>query len=151
MTKIVELKLLHVVLILNLISTSLLLTVVTYLSEQNSSLISFPKFAARRPQLGLESCRLLGLPLPLVEHLGQRLQGGQCQLQSHPVVVARWRLLQIYIAFFCQWSLHGIYLEEVLQQEDELGKPLDGFHHQPKEVEPVGGSDLLHLQKVGKS
>ena len=45
----------------------------------------------------------------------------------------------------------GLYLEKVLEQEDELGEPLDRFHHQPKEVETVGSCDLLHLQKVGKS
>ena len=50
-----------------------------------------------------------------------------------------------------QLSLHKIYLEKVLEQKDELGKPLDGFHHQPKEVETVGSSYLLHLQKVGES
>ena len=43
-----------------------------------------------------------------------------------------------------------VYLEEVLEQEDELGKPLDRFHHQPKEVETVGGGDLFHLQEVGE-
>ena len=46
------------------------------------------------------------------------------------------------------WNV--VYLEEVLEQEDELGEPLDRFHHQPKEVETVGGSDLLHLQEVGE-
>ena len=43
-----------------------------------------------------------------------------------------------------------MYLEEVLEQEDELGEPLDRFHHQPKEVETVGGGDLFHLQEVGE-
>ena len=35
-----------------------------------------------------------------------------------------------------------------LEQEDELGEPLDGLHHQTEEVQPVVGCDLLHL-KVG--
>ena len=43
-----------------------------------------------------------------------------------------------------------MYLEKVLEQEDELREPLDRFHHQPKEVETVGGGDLLHLQEVGE-
>ena len=121
-----------------------------YLSEQNPRLVSFPKFAPRRPKLGLESCRLLRLPLSLVQHLRQRLQGGESQLQRHPVVVARWCLLHKLDSLY-QWSLHKIYLEKVLEEKDELGKPLDRFHHQPKEVETVGSSDLLHLQKVGES
>ena len=37
-------------------------------------------------------------------------------------------------------------LEEVLEEEDELGEPLDGLHHQSEEVEAVMGTDLLHLQ-----
>ena len=128
----------------------------SYLSEQNSSLVSFSKFAAGRPQLSLESRRLLRLPLPLVEHLRQGLQGRQGELQGHPVVVARGRLLHIdrpskSLSFWEVCPLLGLYLEKVLEQEDELGEPLNGFDHQSKEVETVGSGDLLHLQKVGKS
>lgn len=41
-----------------------------------------------------EGLELLGLPLPLVEHLCQRLELGQSQLQGHAVVVAVRGVLQ---------------------------------------------------------
>ncbi len=40
------------------------------------------------PHLVPEGGELLGLPLPLVEHLGQGLQGGQGKLEGHAVGVA---------------------------------------------------------------
>ena len=40
----------------------------------------------------------------------------------------------------------GSFLQEILQQENELGKSLDGLHHQAEEVKSVVRSDLLHLQ-----
>ena len=71
-------------------------------------------------------------------------------------MVARGRLLHIYrpsksLSFWVVCPLLGLYLEKVLEQEDELGEPLNRFDHQSKEVETVGSCDLLHLQKVGES
>ena len=77
----------------------------------------------------MERSRLLALPLSLVQHLGEGLEGGEGQLEGHPVHVAGRGLLQ-----------------QVLEEEDELGEPLDWFHHQSKEVQPVVGSDLFHLR-----
>ena len=69
-------------------------------------------------------------------------RGGQGASPNHTYVV---------FVFFWVSLLYGPYLEKVLEQEDELGEPLNGFDHQSKEVQTVGSCDLLHLQKVGKS
>ena len=98
------------------------------LSEQHPRSLALPDLPSDRAQLLVERRSLLALALPLVEHLREGLEGGEGQLEGHPVTVARWRLLQ-----------------QVLEEEDELGEALDRLHHQPKEVEPVVGRDLLHL------
>ena len=98
------------------------------LSEQHPRSLALPDLPSHRSQLLVERRRLLALSLSLVQHLGEGLQGSEGQLEGHSVSVARRRLLQ-----------------EVLQEKDELGEPLDRFHHQTKEVQPVVGSDLLHL------
>ena len=41
----------------------------------------------------------------------------------------------------------GCLLEEVLEEEDELGESLDRLHHQSEEVQAIMGTDLLHLQR----
>ena len=98
------------------------------LSEQHPRSLALPDLPSDRAQLLVERRRLLALALPLVEHLREGLEGGEGQLEGHPVPVAGRRLLQ-----------------QVLEEEDELGEALDRLHHQPKEVEPVVGRDLLHL------
>lgn len=49
-------------------------------------------------QIGTDDCvshlELFGLAFAFVQHLGQRLQLRQCQLQRHPVVVSVRRVLQ---------------------------------------------------------
>ncbi len=72
-----------------------------------------------------ERGKLLRLPLALVQHLGQRLQGGEGQLQGHAVRVAR-------RSFF----------QQILKEKDELGKALDRFDHQTEEADPVVRGDL---------
>ena len=42
----------------------------------------------------------------------------------------------------------GCLLEKVLEEEDELGESLDGFHHQSEEVEAIRGGDLFDLQEI---
>ena len=101
------------------------------LSEQHPRSLALPDLPSDRAQLLVERRRLLALALPLVEHLREGLEGGEGQLEGHPVTVARWRLLQ-----------------QVLEEEDELGEALDWLHHQTKEVQTVVGSDLLHLRKM---
>ena len=83
------------------------------------------------PHLVSEGGKLLGLPLPLVQHLGQRLQGREGQLQGHAVGVAGRGLFQ-----------------EVLQKKDELRKPLNRLHHEAEEADPVVRRDLLDLEEV---
>ena len=41
----------------------------------------------------------------------------------------------------------GRLLQQVLEEEDELGEPLDRLHHQSEEVQSVVGCYLLHLEK----
>ena len=101
------------------------------LSEQHPRPLAFPNLPSHSSQLLVERSRLLALPLSLVQHLGEGLEGGEGQLEGHPVAVARGRLLQ-----------------QVLQEEDELGEALDWLHHQTKEVQTVVGGDLLHLKKI---
>ena len=100
------------------------------LPEQHPRALALPDLAAHRAQLLVEGGSLLALALPLVQHLGERLEGGEGQLQGHPVHVAGRGLL-----------------EKVLEQEDELGEPLDRLHHQSEEVQSVVGCYLLHLEK----
>ena len=64
------------------------------LPEQHPRALALPDLAAHRAQLLVEGGGLLALAFPLVQHLGERLEGGERQLQGHPVHVAGRGLLE---------------------------------------------------------
>jgi len=86
------------------------------------------KFSGYVSHFVSESGELFGLPLSLVQHFGQRLEGSQRQLEGHAVRMTR-----------------RCFLQQVLEEKDKLWKPLNWFHHQPEEGNSVVGRDLQKI------